>query len=88
MGSFGADTTLHRPTPPGHISSQRHSTRKYGARIKINVAGHQEKGMNEKTGKKEVGEEGKHSIDFKVAACCPSVVQRAAWQKMVCVRGE
>ena len=32
--------------------------------------------MNEKTGKREVGEERKQSIDFKEAASCPSVVQR------------
>ena len=32
-------------------------------------------------------EERKQSSDFKEIACCPSgVVQRAAWQKIACVR--
>ena len=49
------------------------------------VAAYQE---NEKTGKRNAGEERKQSIDFRKAACCSSaVVQRAARQKMVCMRG-
>ena len=43
----------------------------------MNVAAHQEK-KNEKTGKKEAGEERKQSIDFKEAACCPSAVAQEA----------
>ena len=36
----------------------------------MNVVAHEEK--NEKTGKREVREERKQSIDFKEAVCCPS----------------
>ena len=47
----------------------------------MNVAAHQEKEKNEKTGKRKAGEE-RRQADFKEAACYPSVVvQRAAWQK-------
>ena len=54
----------------------------------MNVAVHQEKEKNEKTNKREEGEERKQSTDFKEAACCISaVVQRAARQKVVCVKG-
>ena len=52
----------------------------------MNVAAHQEKEKNEKTGKRKVGEE-RRQADFKEAACCPSaIVQGAAQQKTVCVR--
>ena len=52
----------------------------------MNVVAHQEE-KNEKTGKRKAGEERKQA-DFKETACYPSaVVQRAARQKMVCVRG-
>ena len=52
----------------------------------MNVAAHQEE-KNEKTGKRKEGVERKQT-DFKEAACYPSaVVQRAARQKMFCVRG-
>ena len=45
----------------------------------MNVAAHHKKEKNEKTGKREAGEERKQSTDFKEAACCPSaVVQRVA----------
>ena len=48
----------------------------------MNVAAHQEKEKNEKTSKREAGEERKQSTDFKKAVCCPSaVVQRAALRK-------
>ena len=47
--------------------------------VRINVAAHQEKEKNEKTGKREAGEDRKQSNNFKEAACCSSgVVQRAA----------
>ena len=47
----------------------------------MNVAAHQEKEKNEKTGKKKEGEERKQA-NFKEAACYPSaVVQRAARRK-------
>ena len=47
----------------------------------MNVAAHQEKEKNEKTGKRKAGEE-RRLADFKEAACYPSaVVQRAARQK-------
>ena len=47
----------------------------------MNVAAHQEKEKNEKTGKREAGEERKQSADLKRAACCPLlVVQRAERQ--------
>ena len=53
----------------------------------MNVAAHQEKEKNEKTGRRNAGEERKQ-VDFNETACYPSaVVQRAARQKMVCVRG-
>ena len=58
-----------------------HSKGKDGARVRMNVAAHQQK-KNEKTGKSQAGEERKQSTDFTEAACCPSaVVQRATWQK-------
>ena len=47
----------------------------------MNVAAHQEKEKNKKTGKKKTGVE-RRQANFKKAACCPSaVVQRAAWRK-------
>ena len=53
----------------------------------MNVAAHQKKEKNEKTGKRKAGEE-RRLADFKETVCYPSaVVQRAAWQKMVSVRG-
>ena len=71
MDPFGAGTALHRSALPEHFLRALNS--KDEARIRMNVAAHQ--GKNEKRGKKEK----KQSIDFKVAACCPStVVQRAA----------
>ena len=48
----------------------------------MNVATHQEKKKNEKTGKREAGKERKQATDFKEAACCSSaVVQGEAQQK-------
>ena len=53
----------------------------------MNVATHQEKEKNEKTFKRKAGVE-RRQANFKAAACYPSaVVQGAARQKMVCVRG-
>ena len=53
----------------------------------MNVADHQEKEKNEKTGKRKAGVK-RRQANFKEAACYPSaVVQGAARQKMVCVRG-
>ena len=52
----------------------------------MNVAAHQKKEKNEKTGKRKAGEE-RRQADFKEVACYPSVVQGAAWQKIVCVGG-
>ena len=47
----------------------------------MNVAAHQEKENNEKTGKKKAGVE-RRQADFKEAACYPSaVVQGAARRK-------
>ena len=47
----------------------------------MNVAAHQEKEKNEKTGKRKAGEERKQA-DFREAACYPSaVVQGAARRK-------
>ena len=47
----------------------------------MNVAAHQEKENNEKTGKRKAGVERKQA-NFKEAACYPSaVVQGAAWRK-------
>ena len=53
----------------------------------MNVSAHHEKEKNEKTGKRREGEQ-RRQADCKEAACYPSaVVQGAARQKMVCVRG-
>ena len=53
----------------------------------MNIAAYQEKEKNEKTSKRKAGVE-RRQADFKEAACYPSVVvQGAARQKMVCVRG-
>ena len=53
----------------------------------MNFDAHQDKEKNEKTGKRKTGEELRQA-NFKEAACYPSaVVQGAARQKMVCVRG-
>ena len=57
MDPFGAGAALPQSIPPGHITSA-HLTGKDKARIKINVAAHQEK-ENEKTGKREAEEEEK-----------------------------
>ena len=47
----------------------------------MNVAAHQEKGKNEKTGKRKAGEQ-RRQADFKEAACYPfAVVQGAARRK-------
>ena len=47
----------------------------------MNVAAHQDKEKNEKTGKRKAGEE-RRQADFKEAACYPSaVVQMAARRK-------
>ena len=54
----------------------------------MNVAAHQEKEKNEKTGKKKEGEERKQATDFKEAACYPSaVVQGAARRKNALCEG-
>ena len=56
----------------------------------MNVTVHQEKEKNEKTkmGKKEAGGKRRQATNFQEAACSPSVVvQGAARQKIVCVRG-
>ena len=52
----------------------------------MNVAAHQGKEKNEKTGKRKAGVK-RRQANFKEAACYPSaVVQGAARRKMVCVR--
>ena len=53
----------------------------------MNVAAHQEKEKNEKTGKRK--EEERRQADFKEAACYPSaVVQRAARRKNASCKGQ
>ena len=52
MGSFRADESLHRPTPPGHISSTQR-VGKCGSTVS-KVAAHQKENKN--TGKKETKE--------------------------------
>ena len=53
----------------------------------MNVAAHQKKEKNEKTGKRKEGEE-RRQADFKEAACYLSaVVQGAARKNMVCGSG-
>ena len=47
----------------------------------MNVAAHQEKEKNEKTGKRKAGKE-RRQANFKEAVCYPSVVVlEAAWRK-------
>ena len=54
----------------------------------MNVAAHQDKEKNEKTGKRKAREERRQETDFKEATCCPSaVVQGQHGKKMVCVGG-
>ena len=54
----------------------------------MNVATHQEKEKNEKTGKKKAEEERGQETNFKETPCYLSVdVQGAARQKMACVGG-
>ena len=87
MNPFAAGAALHQATSPGHIASA-HRTGEDGARVRMNVSARQDKEKIEKAGKGEAVEERKQSTDFKEAAFCPSaVVQRAARQKMVGVRG-
>ena len=76
MNPFGASAELHRPTPPGHISSA-HSTGKDEATVRMNVAVYQEKKDNENTGKRAEGE--KQSTNFREIECCSSLeVKRAS----------
>ena len=57
---------------------------KDGARLRIDDAAHQEK--NEKTDKREAGEDTKRTTEFKEVACCsPAFLQRTEGEKMVCV---
>ena len=88
MDPLVAGAASPRPTPPGHICKACR-TEKNGARSRINVAAHQEKKENKNTDKREAGKEEKRQLtDFRATACCPStVVQRAARQKMVCMKG-
>ena len=76
MDPFEAGAALHQPVPSGHIFSA-HWTGKDRARVRMNVGAYQEKEKNEKTGKRET-ERRKQSINFKKAACCPSVVVHGA----------
>ena len=67
---------------PGHIFSGAHRAGKHGARVGMNVTGHQEKEKNEETkkGKRGAGEKKKRKqgTDFEDAACCPSAVVQVA----------
>ena len=75
---FGAGAALHRSTLPGYISSA-YGTGKDRAKVRINIAAHQEKKKNEKTSKRRAGEERRQSTDFKEVVCCPfAVVQSTA----------
>ena len=61
---------------------QRTLNRERWKRVRMNVAAHQEKEKDEKTGKIKAGEERRQVTDVKEATCCPSaVIQRAARQK-------
>ena len=75
MDPFGAGAALHRPTPPGHISST-HLTGKDRAKVRMNIAAYQEKKKNEemKMGKRNAEEERRQVIDFKEPACCSCAV--------------
>ena len=71
MDPFRAVAALHRPTPPGYISSA-HCRRKDGTKVRVNVLGDQEEKDNKNTGKKEAGEEKMQATDFRECECCPS----------------
>ena len=83
MDPFKAGAALHRPTPPGHISSA-HCTEKDGARVRINATTHQEK-ETENTDKRDAEEEKKKRYTYfrKTEWCSSAIVQGAARQKMV-----
>ena len=52
----------------------------------MNVAAHQEKEKNKKTGKRKAGEERRKTDLKKAASCSSAVVQGLHGEKMVCVR--
>ena len=54
----------------------------------MNVAVHQDKEKNEKTGKRKAGEERIQETDFKKAACYPSVVVQGQHGKKWFMWGE
>ena len=54
----------------------------------MNVAAHQEKEKNKKTGTRKAEEKRRQEIDFREAACCPTAVVHGKYgEKMVCVVG-
>ena len=73
MDSFGAGAAFHRPTS-AIPNSCAYRAGIDGARVRMNVASHQEKEKNEKACKREAGEERKRVTNFKEAVCCPSAV--------------
>ena len=74
-----ACVALHKPTPPGHISSA-HGARKNGTKVRMNVAAHHEKGKNEKTGRRR-----EKTGRFKRG--CVRSFKGQHGKKMVCVGG-
>ena len=84
MDPFGAGAALHRPTPPGDITSA-HITGKDVNRVRINVAAHQEKKENEKTS----GKRKEKAVDRFPRGCVLAFCGRsegAARRKMVYIR--
>ena len=75
-------STLNKPnwsmcsialTYPARSHLQRTLNRERRDKDRMNVATHQEKEKNEKTGKRKAGEQ-RRQTDFKDAACYPSAV--------------
>ena len=66
---------------PGQVTFPAHAKQgKTGTRVRMNVAAHQEKEKNEKTGKRKARVE-RRQADFKEAACYLSAVVQGAAQR-------
>ena len=71
---------------PARSHFQRTLNRERQGRVKMNVAAHQEKDKNEKTGKRKAGVE-RRQANFKEATCCPSAVVQGASRRKNGLRG-
>ena len=59
---------------PARSHFQRTLSRKDWAKVRMNVAAHQDKEKKEKTGKRKAGKKRRQEFDFKEAVCCPFAV--------------